>query len=245
VANVATKTGAVRIISKELNRFGNSLQRLTQRRLIHRKHLPEPTEKTRRTSSCFKSTQHSLNLKKHVPHGLAFGVDVARGCQTDLPVIAGSADNGIVFQLRQRRNKRSTAKGVCLRPERIRWKAQARRCGRAKKKLCKEDSPNKPRTRSTCGRNHRSKQTRGIPKGTDVFLQKITGFFIVAPAQDSYMMRVRILWFVPGMATGGCEWPKRFRRRLPRRDTRANLQFREIQPTQAANMLFTASGTRL
>ncbi|QDT68826.1 Sulfite reductase [ferredoxin] [Planctomycetes bacterium MalM25] len=86
------------------------------------------------------------------------------------------------------------------------------------------------RTRSSAGE---------FPKGTDVFLTKFHGMFYVAPAQDSYMCRMRF----PGGAIRS--WQLRGLADLADRSaggfvdvtTRANLQYREIPATELTNIL--------
>ncbi len=78
-----------------------------------------------------------------------------------------------------------------------------------------------------------------FPKGTDVFLTKFHGMFYVAPAQDSYMCRLRF----PGGAIRS--WQLRGLADLADRSaggytdvtTRANLQFREIPAAEPVNIL--------
>ncbi len=78
------------------------------------------------------------------------------------------------------------------------------------------------------------------PKGTDVFLQKFHGLFYVAPAQDSYMCRLRI----PGgqirswQARGLAELADRSAAGHVDVTTRANLQIREIPANQAMEILY-------
>ncbi|MGL4514873.1 MAG: NirA family protein [Lacipirellulaceae bacterium] len=86
----------------------------------------------------------------------------------------------------------------------------------------------------------RASSTAGeFPKGTDVFLTKFHGLFYVAPAQDSYMCRLRFpggavrSWQLRGLAdladrsaAGHCDVT-----------SRANLQLREIAADQAIAIL--------
>ena len=77
------------------------------------------------------------------------------------------------------------------------------------------------------------------PKGTDVFMMKFQGLFFVAPAQNSFMCRLRI--------PGGTLTTHQFRGLADLAQhqaggyadctTRANLQFREIGPTQTVDLL--------
>jgi len=176
--------------------------------------------------------------QKQYLSGLAFGVDVARAVK-GLPVIAGSADNGSRISIR---SAATTVDGKVLPvgPERIALEAQATTIA-AGKKLCKEELAKQAKNPLDMWDEIIARSDAAeFPKGTDVFLQKFHGLFHVAPAQDSYMMRVRIpgglsrAWQLRGMAeladvsAGG----------YLDVTTRANLQFREIPADQAANMLY-------
>src|SRR6185312_3477633 len=78
-----------------------------------------------------------------------------------------------------------------------------------------------------------------FPKGTDVFLYKFSGLFHVAPAQDSFMSRLRI----PGGALptwqfrGVADLARRFGAGHADLTTRANLQIREIRAKDARDYL--------
>ena len=74
-----------------------------------------------------------------------------------------------------------------------------------------------------------------FPKGTDVFLYKYHGLFYVAPAQNSFMCRLR---FAGGMTNshqfrGVADLAEQFGGGYADVTTRANLQIREIQPKHA------------
>ncbi len=77
------------------------------------------------------------------------------------------------------------------------------------------------------------------PKGTDVLLYKFSGMFHVAPAQDSFMSRLRIpggampTWQFRGVADLG----RRFGPGRVDVTTRANLQIREIRAADARDFL--------
>ena len=86
-----------------------------------------------------------------------------------------------------------------------------------------------------------------FPKGIDVFLTKWQGLFYVAPAQNSFMCRLRIpngilnAWQMRGLADaadsfggGYCDVT-----------TRANLQIREIPARHAVDMLLAVQGLGL
>lgn len=79
-----------------------------------------------------------------------------------------------------------------------------------------------------------------FPQGSDVFLQKFQGLFYVAPAQNSYMCRMRI----PGgqirswQARGLADLADRSAGGYVDVTTRANLQYREIPADQAMEILY-------
>lgn len=77
------------------------------------------------------------------------------------------------------------------------------------------------------------------PKGVDIFLTKYHGLFYVAPAQDSFMCRLRMpngilnAWQMRGLADAA----ERFGGGYADVTTRANLQIREIGARHAVDML--------
>jgi len=80
-----------------------------------------------------------------------------------------------------------------------------------------------------------------FPKGIDIFLHKFHGLFYVAPAQDSFMCRLRM----PGgilsatQLAGLADAAERFGGGYADVTTRANLQIREIASAHAADLLMT------
>src|SRR5688572_3922678 len=78
-----------------------------------------------------------------------------------------------------------------------------------------------------------------FPKGTDVFLFKFQGLFYVAPAQDSFMCRLR---FPCGIVSshqfrGVADLAERYGGGYADVTTRANLQIREIKPTDTVDVV--------
>jgi ferredoxin-nitrite reductase len=78
-----------------------------------------------------------------------------------------------------------------------------------------------------------------FPKGTDVFLYKFHGLFYVAPAQNAFMCRLR---FPGGMTNshqfrGVADLAEKFGGGYADVTTRANLQFREIQPQHSPDVI--------
>jgi ferredoxin-nitrite reductase len=85
-----------------------------------------------------------------------------------------------------------------------------------------------------------ARATKGeFPKGTDVFLTKFYGLFYVAPAQNSFMIRLRIpngilnAWQMKGLADAADSFGGGYSDVT----TRANLQIREIPAGHAVDML--------
>ncbi|HLI20753.1 MAG TPA: NirA family protein, partial [Stellaceae bacterium] len=78
-----------------------------------------------------------------------------------------------------------------------------------------------------------------FPKGTDIFRHKFFGLFYVAPAQDSFMCRLRIPngILVPHQAVGLADLAARWGGGYLDITTRANLQIREIKPQGIVEML--------
>jgi ferredoxin-nitrite reductase len=86
-----------------------------------------------------------------------------------------------------------------------------------------------------------------FPKGIDVFLTKYLGLFYVAPAQDSFMCRLRIpngilsAWQMRGLADAADSFGGGYADVT----TRANLQIREIGAAHAVDMLLAVQALGL
>lgn len=82
-----------------------------------------------------------------------------------------------------------------------------------------------------------------FPKGTDVFLWKFHGLFYVAPAQDSFMCRLRIPGgqLAPHQLAGLADLAERHAGGYAHVTTRANLQLREIGAAQTPGLLMGLS----
>src|SRR5580704_3448829 len=78
-----------------------------------------------------------------------------------------------------------------------------------------------------------------FPKGTDIFRHKFFGLFYVAPAQDSFMCRLRIPngILAPHQAIGLADLAERWGGGYADITTRANLQIREIKPQGIVEVL--------
>ncbi len=124
-------------------------------------------------------------------------------------------------------------------PERIHFEAQDRTVAGGGK-LTKEEEAKRAKHPFDMWDELQSNAAKGeFPKGTDVFLYKFHGLFHVAPAQNAFMLRLRIpngivdahkLRAITAIAEdcgGG----------YAHVTTRANLQVREIAPANAARVL--------
>lgn len=146
--------------------------------------------------------------------GLALGTDVARKV-VGLPVLANSAAPGVSLQL-----------GSVAAPL-----AKLTNEENAKQQRHPLDRWDEMQERATNGK---------YPQGIDVFLQKYFGMFYVAPAQDSYMCRLR---FAGGAIrsyqfAGLAELADRYAGPYVDVTTRANLQLREIGAADPIHVLY-------
>ena len=184
------------------------------------------------------SNEPFTDEQKQFLSGFTFGTDVARAV-SGLPVISGSGAKGTQVSVG---GSATTIDGKVLPvgPEKIALIAQQETTD-AGKKLCKEEIAKQEKNPLDMWDEMQARSDAGeFPKGTDVFLTKFHGLFYVAPAQDSYMCRMRLpggilyAWQMRGIAdladssAGG----------FVDITTRANLQYREIPADQAMNILY-------
>lgn len=106
-------------------------------------------------------------------------------------------------------------------------------------KLCKEEKAKRDKNALDLWDEMADRAAAGeFPKGTDVFLTKYHGLFHVAPAQNSYMCRLRL----PGGALSAAQFrgiadlAEKFGGGYTHVTTRANLQIREIAPENPLNV---------
>jgi ferredoxin-nitrite reductase len=124
-------------------------------------------------------------------------------------------------------------------PERICYEAQDLQT-RAGKKLCAEEQAKRKRFPLDIWDDLKAHAARNEPpKGTDVLAFKYYGLFWVAPAQDSFMSRLR---FAGGIVQsyqfrGIADLSDRFGGGYVDVTTRANLQVREIEPSDTTQFL--------
>ncbi|EMI15924.1 precorrin-3B synthase [Rhodopirellula maiorica SM1] len=172
--------------------------------------------------------------------GFAFGADVARAVNR-LPMVSncvsGPSENSITVG-----GGATTVNGEALPvgPERIALQAQAD-CIAAGKKLCKEEKAKRAKNPLDMWDEIQARSDANeFPKGDDVFLTKFHGLFFVAPAQNSFMCRMRLpggvlhSWQLRGLA----DLSEKSAGGFVDVTTRANLQLREIPADHAMNILY-------
>lgn len=171
--------------------------------------------------------------------GLTMGLDVSRAVR-GLPVLSGSGGQGTTLRLTG-----STADFSALaEQEGQHLPSEARKAiaatQAAGKKLCNEEKAKRSKDALELWPEIAARAARNeFPKGTDVFLTKFYGLFYVAPAQDSYMCRLRI----PGgeltafQLDGLANLVDRLAAGHVDVTTRANLQIREISAANSVDLL--------
>jgi ferredoxin-nitrite reductase len=124
-------------------------------------------------------------------------------------------------------------------PDAIHWKAQDRITKAGGKLVDQEKWKRAEHPFDAYARLKAQGESGAFPKPEDNFRWRYHGLFYVAPAQDSYMCRLRIPngilshWQWAGMA----DLADRFGGGYSHITTRANLQIREIKPDNAAALL--------
>lgn len=162
--------------------------------------------------------------------GFAMGADVARKVR-GLPILSngggGAAPAGAAIQLGPQGAQVLDGPAA---PANLERQAQDRFLAQGKK-LSKEEQAKRDKNALGIWNEMKQSAREGVfPKGTDVFLWKFHGLFYVAPAQDSFMCRLRIPggelkgWQLRGIADLAEEHAGGFIDVT----TRANLQIREI-----------------
>ncbi len=167
--------------------------------------------------------------QKEYLDGLLTGLEAARSARSLKPVLAGlDADPSA-----------AAPPGQPLPPETIHHLAQDRALA-AGKSLTPEDQAKRERQPLDMWDEVRANaDAERFPKGIDVFRYKFHGLFYVAPAQDSFMCRLRI---PNGILTahqfrGVADLAERYGGGYAHVTTRANLQIREIAAGNAVNVL--------
>lgn len=132
-------------------------------------------------------------------------------------------------------------------PERIHVEAQNRFLAEGKK-LAAEEQAKRAKHPLDMWDEIRARARKGeFPKGTDVFLTKFNGLFYVAPAQDCYMLRLRIPSGILNALQfrGVAQIADDYGGGYAHITTRANLQVREVKAKDAENVLIALAGLGL
>lgn len=126
-----------------------------------------------------------------------------------------------------------------VRPESIHFEAQARFLAAGKKLTAEEEAKRRQSPLDLWDVIQQHADAKKFPKGTDVFLFKYHGLFYVAPAQDSFMCRLRFAggdiksYQMRAVAQLAADYGGGY----VHVTTRANLQIREIRPENAPALL--------
>ena len=183
--------------------------------------------------------QEFTEEQKQYLSGFAFGADVARAV-SGLPILSGSAGPAGTSLTLGTAGASVDGQSLPVGPERIALQAQVDTVAGGKK-LCGEEKAKQDKNPLDMWDEIQARADAAeFPKGTDVFLQKFHGLFYVAPAQDSYMCRMRIPggilqgWQLSGIA----DLADRSAGGFVDVTTRANLQLREIPADQAMEVLY-------
>lgn len=171
--------------------------------------------------------------------GFALGSDVARKVKR-LPVISGSGQgqNGHSVTLGQSVPV-SGAGDLPPDPTFAHFAAQDEQIAAGGKMVSEELAKREKPPADMWDKMHARASAGEFPKKTDVFLTKFYGLFYVAPAQDSYMCRLRFpggalrSWQLRGLA----DLADKYAGGYADCTTRANLQLREIGPHDPLNVL--------
>lgn len=183
--------------------------------------------------------------QKQYLQGFAAGVDVARQTRQlpplspsllALPVLGnghGGGANGTVITIGGSQEAGPAG------PERIHYEAQNRFIAAGKKLTNEENAKRNKNPFDMWDEMAARAQKDEFPKGTDLFLTKYHGLFHVAPAQNSYMCRLR---FAGGIISshqmrGLAELADRYAGPYAHVTTRANLQLREIAAKDAMDIM--------
>lgn len=178
--------------------------------------------------------------QKQYLSGFTFGADVARAVR-GLPVLSGSGGSDAAAAVKL------SAAGASVReiaqppaPDRLAWEAQHAVTAGGGSLSSEEQAKQAKNALDMWGELETRAESNEFPKGSDVFLTKFHGLFYVAPAQNSYMCRLRIpggalqSWQIRGLAGLADEAAGGY----VDVTTRANLQLREIPADRPIDVLY-------
>ncbi len=183
------------------------------------------------------STEFTEDQKNYL-QGLVSGVETARAAR-GLASLSGAPVNGARMPQSAGSLGAAGTEPSPGAPELIHYQAQNRFIAEGKK-LCPEEQAKRNRNPLDMWDYLQQHARDGrYPKGTDVLLFKFHGMFYVAPAQNSFMCRLRM----PGgilnsfQMRGIAEIAERYAGHYAHVTTRANLQLREIKAENLTNVL--------
>ena len=191
--------------------------------------------------------------QKNYLAGFVLGQDVARTVQ-GLPPLSNSAANSATVRLGEDQSQRETVSDATeltaagpvgpVSPEVAAYNAQdfVIKSGKA---LAKEEQAKREKNPLDLWdelRRHAAEAK--YPKGTDVFLWKFHGLFYTAPAQASFMCRMRLAGgaISSHQFRGIADLADRYAGGYAHVTTRANLQVREIGPADGVKVLDELTG---
>ncbi len=124
-------------------------------------------------------------------------------------------------------------------PERIHFEARAKTLGAGGKLVAEEEAKAKKSPFDMWDEINGAAVENRFPKGTDVFLWKYHGMFYVAPAQDSFMCRMRIAGgqMSAHQLRAVADLADKYAGGYAHITTRANLQIREIAAANPPHIL--------
>ncbi len=184
-------------------------------------------------------SQSLSESQKQYLAGLVMGADVARAI-SGLPILSrATPTQGQTLHLGNGPTK-INGQTIATAPEKPAIEAQDTVLASGKKLVKEEQAKREKNGLDIWDEIEKRAVNNEFPKGTDVFLTKFHGLFYVAPAQDSYMCRMRLpggvlhAWQLRGLASL-CE---KAAGGFVDITTRANLQLREIPADKAMDILY-------
>ncbi len=168
------------------------------------------------------STEFTDEQKNYL-QGFVSGLEARRAAQGLPPLAPGKASSG----------------GAPSGPEAIHHQAQDRTVAEGGKLVAEEQAKRAKNPFDMWDEIAANAAAERFPKGTDVFLTKYHGLFYVAPAQNSYMCRLRMPGGILTAAQfrGIADLAAAYGGGYADVTTRANLQIREIGAAHAPNVL--------
>ena len=169
------------------------------------------------------------DAQKKYLEGFFAGQSIARAAKGSIPRGVATGDN------------------VPAGPERIHFEARAKTIAAGGKLVAEEDAKAKKNPFDMWDEINATAADNRFPKGSDVFLWKYHGMFYVAPAQDSFMCRMR----VPGGQMSSHQFravaalAEKYAGGYSHITTRANLQIRDIAAANPPHIITGLADTGL